>query len=119
MARSTLRYFHVTDEVTEVTKSEYDVLHNTHSTLGALIATDEVSTNKMLQQFDIKPILSVGEEEGEHCGQLQPDGSICFGVLESREPDGGCSCHCGNPPCGYCTAGRLYCEVCGWEEEDT
>jgi len=53
-----------------------------------------------------------GEGEGSVCNRLG-----CKGILGSEEPEGCCTCF-RNPPCGFCTAGRLYCDECGWQEEN-
>ena len=47
------------------------------------------------------------------------DGDICYrkGCMGSIiKVDGQCTCHTGNPPCGYCTDAPYYCNECGWEE---
>jgi hypothetical protein len=43
----------------------------------------------------------------------------CFGVLYRKEQDGECSCHRGNPPCGYCVESIGCCPECGWNEIDS
>ena len=59
----------------------------------------------------------IEDEEGYFEGELcNRDG--CFGIIETIEKEGGCYCHTGNPPCGYCTQQNEYCEKCGWEAEN-
>lgn len=53
-----------------------------------------------------------GYEVGEKCNR------ICEGILIKKDIDGGCSCHTGNAPCSYCTAGKVECLACGWEMPD-
>jgi len=54
-----------------------------------------------------------GEEPGDTCNR---DG--CRGeITEAVNPWDGCSCHCGNPPCSYCTFQAIECDECGWEDE--
>ena len=50
-----------------------------------------------------------GVETGEICNR---DG--CKGIIDEHESDGGCSCHCGNPPCAHCVDDRHYCPECDW-----
>lgn len=59
---------------------------------------------------------TIGTEEDEICMRINEDGLHCPGIIEAGER-GGCSCHI-NPPCSACTEGILYCEECGWEEEN-
>jgi len=54
-----------------------------------------------------------GCEEGDVCNR---DG--CEGIIDEHYADGGCYCHCGNPPCSHCVDDRRYCEECGWEAID-
>jgi len=82
------------------------------------IENKDVTNHHLFRLHDIKSVTQEGTEEGECCGQILSNDDRCVGLLESKELEGGCSCHCGNPPCGYCTAGRLYCEECGYEEEN-
>lgn len=51
-----------------------------------------------------------GNFDGDICNR---DG--CMGLIVGDEKEGGCSCHTGNPPCGYCTEQNQYCDTCGWE----
>lgn len=56
--------------------------------------------------------MEFGNEHGETCNRRG-----CEGVIEEIDNrEGGCSCHMGHPPCGYCTTNLdLYCSECGWE----
>lgn len=54
----------------------------------------------------------IGFVKGESC--LRDN---CIGIIEEHDIEGSCSCHV-NPPCGYCTAPKAYCPVCGWSEEE-
>jgi len=49
--------------------------------------------------------------EGETCNR-----NGCTGIIKDAR-EGQCSCHI-NPPCGYCTSDKQYCDVCGWENDD-
>lgn len=51
-------------------------------------------------------------EAGQICGR-----NGCKGVIQQHGSDSGCSCHI-NPPCGFCTTPREFCEQCGWDAED-
>ncbi len=51
----------------------------------------------------------IGTQEGDHCNR-----NFCLGTI--RKVDGSCSCHTGNPPCGYCVDAPVYCDTCDWEE---
>ena len=74
---------------------------------------------------NIIPIIThqIGEESGDTCHRLiewSHGDFYCKGILQDRDNDhyGGCSCHTGFAPCSSCTAGRIECPDCGWEEED-
>jgi hypothetical protein len=56
---------------------------------------------------------NLGYAEGDICNR---DG--CEGIIEELEKDGCCSCHTGNPPCGYCMIQTGYCPICEWEAEN-
>lgn len=57
-----------------------------------------------------------GFEAGEPCNRPTEAGR-CDGVIEERDIEGCCSCHCGIPPCGYCTTPKGYCPKCDWVDE--
>ncbi|KNY13118.1 hypothetical protein AKG11_31095 [Shinella sp. SUS2] len=54
----------------------------------------------------------VSFEAGQVCGR-----NGCKGIIQQHDSDRGCSCHI-NPPCGFCTTPREFCEKCGWDAED-
>lgn len=51
----------------------------------------------------------VGISEGDICWR-----DDCLGTIQ--KVDGSCTCHMGNPPCGYCVDAPHYCDTCTWEE---
>lgn len=53
--------------------------------------------------------VGVGITDGEHCNR-----NFCSGTI--RNVEGCCTCHMGNPPCGYCTDAPHECDTCDWEE---
>lgn len=60
-----------------------------------------------------RPIVEPGYFKGEVCGRYG-----CTGVIEEKDLEGGCSCHTGHPPCGYCETPKERCPECGWDAED-
>lgn len=58
-------------------------------------------------------VLVRGYFKGEPCHR---DG--CLGIIEEKDLEGGCSCHTGHPPCGYCETPKEICPDCGWDAED-
>lgn len=50
----------------------------------------------------------VGDSMGDRCWRYG-----CLGIIQKI--DGQCTCHTGNPPCGYCTDVPCYCDICPWE----
>ncbi|MBB4017333.1 hypothetical protein GGR16_002362 [Chelatococcus caeni] len=60
-----------------------------------------------------EPAQNEEPDEGGPCPHCRTIG------LEWRQDEemGGCSCHRGHAPCGYCLSAHLYCSECGWEGE--
>lgn len=77
-------------------------------------------------------VYPLGVIEGEKCNRLIKSmdndflgmpvfsATRCEGIIEDdgKDPDTECTCHCGHPPCSYCTTQNQYCPECGWEAEN-
>lgn len=121
-----MRYFHITNCKAGIPRRFWkiqeirgeDEQDSKYWKDGYVQRIKDVGNSDLMKMHGIKPVLCEGESEGEYCGKILPDKTRCPGLLESKEIDGGCFCHTGLAPCGFCTAGRLYCEECGWEEEN-
>lgn len=57
--------------------------------------------------------LNHGICEGERCNR-----NGCHGRIELHRTSDCCSCHI-HPPCSYCVNAIAYCNICGFEEDDT
>jgi hypothetical protein len=123
-----MRYFYVTDftrdpddmstwSIDEVQEDEADA--SNYSGDGFIHEVDDVTSDPLMIAQGVKPITKEGEEPGERCGQfLEHSNTRCPGILEEKDIEGCCNCHMGFAPCGYCTAGRVECLECGWEQEN-
>jgi hypothetical protein len=71
---------------------------------------------RKIEELNRVPMFEYGITTGDIC--KRPDGHIrvCPGII--TKVDGSCTCHTGNPPCGYCVDAPHYCNVCDWDEQN-